>query len=443
MNIKEKALEFAVKAHNGQVRKAQPDKPMIMHPITTANILDEYHADDDVIAAGYLHDVVEDTPYTIEDIKKEFGEDIAMLVDDATEPDKELSWEERKQDTIDYARNLPLRRKLVICADKISNLEDTMILFQKNGEKDFSSFKRGEEKQKWYYTNIYKSLINNEDENLPMFKRLKNAIDIVFYNKEDTYLKDIIFDDNLDYYLKLKQLHAQKQELKNLKELCPLSKPFIVEFCGTPRTGKTSAINNIYDFFKKGGFNTKIISEFTTSPYYKNEFKKKFQNYSDLNIPILIEVQKQLLEASSSFNDVVLIDRSLNDRQIWNHRRYTQGIMDEKVYLEARKKALEESKKLIDYLVITYTTPLESLKRDYNSSLSLEKRNFLNLKNIGEYNDSLNALNDLLCESTNGYSLIDTTDIGINDTTTKVAEDIMPVMRKKYIDTFKKKYNIK
>ena len=77
MDIKEKALDFAVNAHNGQVRKAQPDKPMIMHPITTANILDEYHADDDVIAAGYLHDVVEDTPYTFADLEQMgFGEDV-------------------------------------------------------------------------------------------------------------------------------------------------------------------------------------------------------------------------------------------------------------------------------------------------------------------------------------------------------------------------------
>ena len=111
MNIKEKAKEFAIKAHKGQVRKNEKDKPMIMHPISVAELLEEYGYDDNVVAAGYLHDVVEDTKYTIEDIEKEFGKDIASLVMGASERDKSLSWEERKQHTIDETKILPLRNK--------------------------------------------------------------------------------------------------------------------------------------------------------------------------------------------------------------------------------------------------------------------------------------------------------------------------------------------
>lgn len=159
VNIKEKAKLFAINAHKGQVRKSEPDKPMIIHPIGVGMLLEKYGYDDNVIAAGYLHDVVEDTKYTIEDIIDEFGEDIASLVNDASEPDKSLSWEERKKHTIEKTKSLPLRNKLVICADKINNLEDLMIKFQKNGERDFSSFKRGEKQQYWYYTNIYQSLV--------------------------------------------------------------------------------------------------------------------------------------------------------------------------------------------------------------------------------------------------------------------------------------------
>lgn len=69
-NIKEKAKLFAIKAHQGQVRKNEPDKPMIMHPISVGMLLEEYNFDDNVIAAGYLHDVIEDTKYTKEDLKK-------------------------------------------------------------------------------------------------------------------------------------------------------------------------------------------------------------------------------------------------------------------------------------------------------------------------------------------------------------------------------------
>lgn len=82
------------------------------------------------------------------------------------------------------------------------------------------------------------SLIYGEDENLLIFKILKNVLEIVFAEKEDLYLRDTIFDDNRDYYEELKKLHAQKVELQKLKALCALSKPFVIEFSGTSRTVK-------------------------------------------------------------------------------------------------------------------------------------------------------------------------------------------------------------
>lgn len=445
MSIKEKSKYFAINAHLGQIRKNEPDKPMVMHPLSVGMLLESYGYDDYVVAAGYLHDVVEDTNYTIEDIEENFGSRVASLVKGASEPDKSLSWEERKKHTIEETKTLPLENKLVICADKINNLEDLMIKFQKNGKRDFSAFKRGEDKQKWYYTNVYNSLIYNEDENLPIFKRLKNVLDIVFNNKEDLYLKDTIFNDNKDYYDKLKKLHAQKVELERLRNLCKLTKPFVIEFSGTPRTGKTTTINNLYDFFKKGGFDITIIEEFTTSKYYKEKFKQKYSDLSssDFNIAILKEVTKQLKDIINSDREIILIDRSINDRQIWNYRKYKKGDIDLKTYEELRDKYSLISKKLIDFLVITSADALTSIKRDYNSSLALEQRNFLNIKNIDEYNDGLNNLQELFKNSTDNYLLLDTSLMDLNDVAITVADKIMPTMRKKYIDSFKEKYNIK
>ena len=68
MDIKNKAKRYACKAHNGQVRKSDKEKPLIIHPIDVAYKLTKYGFDDNVIAAGYLHDVVEDTKYTQNDI---------------------------------------------------------------------------------------------------------------------------------------------------------------------------------------------------------------------------------------------------------------------------------------------------------------------------------------------------------------------------------------
>ncbi|MEE3343243.1 MAG: HD domain-containing protein [Bacilli bacterium] len=210
MNVRVMALKYAIKAFWGQVRKAEPEKDSVLHSLDVAKKLEEYGFDDNVIAAGYLHDVVEDTDYTIEDIRNVFGDDIASLVEGATEEDKSLSWEERKQGTIDRIKNLDLRHKAVVACDKISNTEDLLYLFGRNGKEDYSAFSRGRDKKLWYWEGVYKSLIFNQDKNLSMFKKLRNNIDSIFYNKNKNYdvidykkmelVKLYSFIDNKKYY---------------------------------------------------------------------------------------------------------------------------------------------------------------------------------------------------------------------------------------------------
>lgn len=280
---------------------------------------------------------------------------------------------------------------------------------------------------------------------MPIFKRLKDALDTVFFEKDDKYLKDVIFEDNKAYYEKLKRLHAQKEELQRLKKLCSLKRPFVIEFSGTPRTGKTTTINNLNDFFKKGGFKTAIIEEFTTSKYYKEIFKQKYNDadLSELHIAIIEEVTKQLKDAINSDREIILIDRSINDRQIWNYRRYLQGNISEELYQRLKEKYSAISNDLIDFLVITYADSLTSLKRDYNCSLALEKRNFLNVSSIEEYNKCLKDLLELFEVSVENFVFLDTTSVDINDISVEIASWIMPIMRKRYIKSFEANYNLK
>ena len=190
-NVIEKALMFAVLAHSGQVRKSEPDKPLIIHPMSVACILHDYGADNNVIAAGLLHDVWEDTKYSLEDIKEKFGDDIAHLVECASEPDKSKSWEERKRHTIEITRKLSLREKLVPLADKINNTEDMGRLFKKKGFKDFSAFKRGQVEQEWYYRNMYESFALNEDKENPLIKRFEKSVNNVFGRTMEEYKESI------------------------------------------------------------------------------------------------------------------------------------------------------------------------------------------------------------------------------------------------------------
>ncbi|AKO92492.1 phosphohydrolase [Priestia filamentosa] len=168
MSLKEKALTFATKMHEGQMRKAN-SRPYIVHPIEVSKILEAANLEESVVIAGLLHDTVEDTPATIEEIASLFGEEVALLVAAHTE-DKSRSWEERKTHTIEVVKKGTLPLKALIAADKLSNLKSLQESYEEQGEEVWTHFKRGYEKQKWYYLNVAHNLfIGLKEEEVPAF----------------------------------------------------------------------------------------------------------------------------------------------------------------------------------------------------------------------------------------------------------------------------------
>ena len=186
-NLIEKAIMFATLAHSGQVRKGRPSEPEIVHPLAVGEILRSYGADENVTVAGYLHDVPEETNYSIENIRTLFGDDIAHLVDIACEIDKSKSWEERKKSKIAKMKAVTFREKLVPLADRIANIEDLGRLFKEKGCIDFSDFKRGKEKQEWYNRSMYEAIAQNTNKDDVLIKRLEHGINSVFGRTMEEY----------------------------------------------------------------------------------------------------------------------------------------------------------------------------------------------------------------------------------------------------------------
>lgn len=120
-----KALSFAAYKHKDQRRKDVESSPYINHPISLASILcNEGHVTDIVvICAALLHDTVEDTDTTADELEKEFGALISDIVMDVTD-DKTLDKAARKQHQINHAAHISDQAKLVKLADKISNMRD-------------------------------------------------------------------------------------------------------------------------------------------------------------------------------------------------------------------------------------------------------------------------------------------------------------------------------
>src|SRR5690625_434227 len=113
----ESAKKFAMKAHTNHSRKISKT-PYIEHPIRIANLLKTIDSSEELICSAYLHDVVEDTSYTLKDIRDRFGDKVAEIVALHTE-DKSKSWKERKLATIESLKNAPKEVKYLIIADRL------------------------------------------------------------------------------------------------------------------------------------------------------------------------------------------------------------------------------------------------------------------------------------------------------------------------------------
>ncbi|KKB43819.1 HD domain-containing protein [Bacillus thermotolerans] len=157
MTLVEKAITFAAAAHQGQVRK-DSNIPYVTHPFTVGMMLQKEGSTEEVIAAGILHDTLEDTEATYEELTKEFGKRVADIVQAVSEKDKSLPWEERKQATIEALPFMTEEALQVIVCDKLHNIRSIRQSAEEAGVNVWERFNRGKKQQHWYYSEVLKKL---------------------------------------------------------------------------------------------------------------------------------------------------------------------------------------------------------------------------------------------------------------------------------------------
>lgn len=168
IRMKMKAKMFATMAHKNQRRKLT-NEPYISHPIRVAKQLEKCQLPEELICAGYLHDVVEDTPINMEDIEQHFGKRVANIVAAHTE-DKSKSWKERKQETIEAVKAGSKEVKYLIVADKLDNLLDVQALQSSMGDDVWKEFRANKEEQQWYNEAIVEHMYEGlEEKDIPAF----------------------------------------------------------------------------------------------------------------------------------------------------------------------------------------------------------------------------------------------------------------------------------
>ena len=161
--VLDRAIIFAVKAHSGTERRGK-GYPYIVHPLEAVEIVATMTKDQELLAAAALHDTVEDTDVTIEQIRAEFGDRVAELV--ASESDEmpagvseEDSWHSRKQAAIDRLAIAGREAKMVALGDKLSNMRAIARDYAVQGDDLWNLFHVKDPKEhEWHYRGLAEAL---------------------------------------------------------------------------------------------------------------------------------------------------------------------------------------------------------------------------------------------------------------------------------------------
>ena len=185
----DRAIVFAVRAHAGTERKGK-GFPYIIHPMEAVEIVATMTCDQELLAAAVLHDTVEDTDVTVEQIRAEFGERVAALV--ASESDNVVegmnedkvvhsssNWKERKRVAIERLAHASHEAKIVALGDKLSNMRAIARDYEQQGDAVWNVFRIHDRKEhEWHYRGLVESL--RELQGTFAYKEFEELVNQVF-----------------------------------------------------------------------------------------------------------------------------------------------------------------------------------------------------------------------------------------------------------------------
>lgn len=155
-----RAVAYAAEEHVGQFRKGT-QLPYIVHPMEVAAICGTMTEDEEVLAAAVLHDTIEDTPATKEDLEDRFGPRVTELVLSQSENKREgqpatATWKVRKEESIEHIRSTDdVQAKMLCLSDKLSNIRSVYRDLERDGDPFWNKFHQNDPiEQSWYYLTI-------------------------------------------------------------------------------------------------------------------------------------------------------------------------------------------------------------------------------------------------------------------------------------------------
>lgn len=183
----EQAIKAASILHQDQLRKGLVQIPYMTHLVSVMLMLRDYTEDETVLVSALLHDTLEDTDYTVEEIKADFGDKVTIIVQTLTEPkydgERKLSWLETKKAYATQLRKGPVEAVIIAAADKAHNFRSMIDEYYEDHNRFLKDFGTNLDLRLEAYQNIANA-INS---------RLKDGVVHEFNHTFDAY-KDFLYD---------------------------------------------------------------------------------------------------------------------------------------------------------------------------------------------------------------------------------------------------------
>ena len=281
----DKAARFAIEAHSCTERRGK-GYAYVLHTMEAASIVATMTNDEELLAAALLHDVIEDTDVTEEELRREFGDRITDIVvaesdDFAPGVSEENSWHDRKRAAIERLAAAPLEAKMVALGDKLSNMRAIAADYDKKGDELWNIFHANDPRDhEWHYKGLADSLIELADTDA--YREFRSLVDDTF-DKACKAFSYELKDDNTIIVCG----HIGGEEALNLEGVMKNGGRYVLDFMrvgrvqfpgirGLIRAASNgcdfrirNANHNVADFFSATGAN--VLIDICERPEYRTD----------------------------------------------------------------------------------------------------------------------------------------------------------------------------
>lgn len=226
---------------------------------------------------------------------------------------------------------------------------------------------------------------------------------------------------------KIKELESTAAEVLELKKEHRQRRPIFIEFCGSPKSGKTSCINSLNIFLKRNKFRTCVLTERANVCPIKDKHNPYFNVWTCC---AAITGITRSLDAGKDLYDVIIADRALFDGLCWFCWLNKNGHLSDDDYAVLRHfVTMRMWKRCTDFVYIFKATPEESIKREYAHLLTKKPGSIMNKKVLNEYNQAIDEIYDLEKNTVRAVERIDTTSLKQDEVSFKVTGMTLDILR--------------